>query len=554
VERCAWSLVWLGSLASGLAFWGSWSSWPPGGYLAPLIAALSLVGLAATWLVPSPRSAVLQWSALASASAATLGLEGVGIHVRQYYSTDSAAFNQVAAHLVMRGLDPYTHSMAAASQLLQTPSDYWTYTANGLHVDAVSYPAGSFLMQVPALWLGFHHQIVDWMDLLAWLVTGALVFVLLPTSLRWIGPLLVTVPVYAVVFGSGGTDAAFLPFLVLAVWRWDRFGAGRGSGLAGWVGPVALGLACAVKQTPWFCVPFLVIGLTLECRATGRRPLRTVSVYLALAAGAFLAVNLPYLVWSPSAWVHGTALPFAKPLVADGQGLVALALHGVTRGVSMPLLSVASALVLLSLLAAMVVWYPRMKRLWMLLLPAVFFVAPRSLLTYLLDLYPAAIVAAATVAPVVTARASRSAHIRPAGWLRRPLGLAVLVPLVGAVVVSVLAFSSPPLQLDVARFYSSNSATLLNSVTVEVHNTTDQTVVPHFMVAIGGPHPTGFWRTLSGRPVVLAPHASTVVKLRPPTFTGAPTHGSYWLVQAYTDSPEALSTSPLQHWTLGKIK
>jgi len=158
------------------------------------------------------------------------------------------------------------------------------------------------------------------------------------------------------------------------------------------------------------------------------------------------------------------------------------------------------------------------------------------------------------VAPVVTSRAHKSAHTRSAGWLRRPLGLAVLVPAVGAVVVSVLAFSSPPLQLDVARFYSSDSATLLNSVTVEVHNTTDQTVVPHFMVAIGSPHPTGFWRTLSGRPVVLAPHASAVVKLRPPTFTGAPTHGSYWLVQAYTDSPEALSTSPLQHWTLGKIK
>ncbi len=103
-------------------------------------------------------------------------------------------------------------------------------------------------------------------------------------------------------------------------------------------------------------------------------------------------------------------------------------------------------------------------------------------------------------------------------------------------------------------FYATNAATLLDSVTVDVHNATAQTVVPHFMVTIGSSHPTGFWHTPDRRPVVLGPHASAVVILRPPEFTGAPTHGAYWLVQAYTTSPEALSSSPLQHWHLGKIK
>ncbi len=554
LERGAWSLVWLGAVVAGLAFWGSWSSWPPGGYLAPLIVAVGMVGLVATWLVPSPRSPVVQISALAASLAATLGHQGIGIHVRQYYSTDSGAFNQVAAHLAMRGANPYTHTMAAAAQLLQTPSNYWTYTITGRHIDAVSYPAGSFLLEVPALWLGFQHQIVDWMDLLAWLVTGALIFVLMPSSLRWVGPLLVTVPIYADVFGSGGTDAVFLPFLVLAVWRWDRFGAGPGAGLARWVGPVALGLACAIKQTPWFCVPLLGVALYLEARGAGRRPARTVATYLAVVAAVFTVVNLPYILWSPSAWAHGTILPFAQPLVADGQGLVSLALHGVTRGVALPLLTLASVLVYVSLVAALVVWYPGMKRLWMLLLPLAFFVAPRSLLSYLLDFYPAAIVAAVTVAPAALSGAARSAHARVGGRLRWPLGLAALVPAAAAVVVAVLAFGSPPLQLDVTRFHSSYSDTLLDSVTVQVHNDTGETVVPHFMVTIGSSHPSGFWNTLDRRPVVLGPHASTVVKLRPPTFTGAPTHGSYWLVQAYTSSPAALSNSPLQHWTLGKVK
>ena len=553
LERCAWSLAWLGTVVAGLAFWGGWSAWPPAGYLAPLTVAIGIVGLAATWLVVSPRSPVLQLSALAASLAATLGHEGVGIHARQYYSTDSGAFNQVAAHFVLRGLNPYTHTMASAAQLLQTPTDFWTYTATGTHVDAVSYPAGSFLLEVPALWLGIQHQIVDWTDLVAWLVTGALIFVLLPSALRWIGPVLVTVPIYADVFGSGGTDAVFLPFLVLAVWRWDRFATGRGAGIARWMGPVALGLACAIKQTPWFCVPFVAVGLYLECRTTGRRPVRVVTTYLAVVAAVFAVVNLPFVVWAPSAWIHGALLPFAKPLVADGQGLVALALHGVTGGVSLPLLTLASVLVYVSLLAALVIWYPGLKRSWMLLLPLTFFVAPRSLLSYLLDLYPAAIVAAVTVAPAV-ARTPRSAHAGVSSRLRLPLGLAALVPAAAAVVVSALAFGSPPLRLDVASFHSSHAATLLDSVTVDVHNTTDAPVVPHFMVTINSSHPDGFWLTPDGRPVVLAPHASAVVTLRPPTFTGAPTHGSYWLVQAYTSSPEALSTSPLQHWTLGKIR
>ncbi len=548
-ERCAWSLVWLGAVLGGLAFWGSWATWPPGGYLAPLTVLLGVIGMAATWLVSDPRGLLLQVGALATTLAATLGHEGTQIHARQYYTTDSAAFNQLAANLFVHGSNPYTASLASASNLLQTPADYWTYTATGGHVTAVSYPAGSFLMEVPALLLGFHHQVTDWTDLIAWLVTGALIFALLPSSLRWFGPLVVAVPLYGDVFGSGGTDAVFLPFLVLAVWRWDRFCTGRGAGLARWIGPVALGVACSIKQTPWFCVPFLAVGIYLESRASGRRPVRIVAGYLAIVAAVFAAVNLPFIFRQPRAWARGSVLPFDRPLVADGQGLVSLALHGVVRGVSLPLLTVASVLVFVSLMAALVVWYPGMKRIWMLLLPLTFFVGARSLLSYMVDLFPAAVVAAVTVATV-----SWPAHARRVGRLRTPLALAALAPATAAVVVAILAFGSPPLDLNVTSFHATHAATVLNSVTVDVHNTTDQKVVPHFIVTIGSSHPTGFWHTADQHPVVLAPHASAVVTLRPPVFTGAPSHGEYWLVQAYTSVPEALSNSTLQHWRLGKVK
>jgi uncharacterized membrane protein len=272
-----------------------------------------------------------------------------------------------------------------------------------------------------------------------------------------------------------------------------------------------------------------------------------VAGYLVIVAGVFTAVNLPFIIWQPTAWARGTLLPLRQPLVADGQGLVTLALHGVARGVSLPWLSVAAALVYLALLGALAAWYPRMKRIWLLVLPLVFFVAPRSLLSYLLDLLPAAIVAAVTVAP-----APRPALGPGVRRYNVAVGLVAVVPAAAAVVVAVLAFSSPPLQLDVQSFASSHAATSLDAVTVDVHNTTDQEVVPHFMVTISSAHPDGFWHTASHRPVVLGPHASVVVTLHPPAYAGAPGHGSFWLVAAYTSSPEALSTTPLQLWRLGK--
>ena len=129
----------------------------------------------------------------------------------------------------MAGRNPYTASMRGASYLLNPPTHYWTYTTDGSFVSHVSYPAGSFLLQAPLMILGFHHELTDWVDLAAWLVTGALLFVLFPARLRWLALLVPLTGWYAYVFANGGTDALFLPFLVVAVWRWDRFAEPRGS-------------------------------------------------------------------------------------------------------------------------------------------------------------------------------------------------------------------------------------------------------------------------------------------------------------------------------------
>ena len=555
VQRGGWTLVWFAVVTTGLGFWTAWTSWPGAAAVAPLFILAGLVGIVACWVVGNPRSRTLQWAGLGAAFLAVGIPQAIGIHVRRYFTTDSAAFNQLSARVLLEGKDPYRTSMSGAAYLLNPPSHFWTYLADGTHVTQVSYPAASFLFEIPARWLGFHHELADWTDLVAWLATGVLLFLLLPASLRWLATLVFMAGAFVGAFSAGGTDALFLPFLVLAVWRWDRYGSGRAAGLANWIGPVALGLACAVKQTPWFCLPLLVIGVGIEARRRGQAVWRVPARYLAIAVGVFAAFNLPFIIWGPRAWLDGILLPFSKPLVADGQGMVTLALHGLTGGVVLPWLSGAGLLAYVALLAAFVIWYPAMKVVWLLVLPIVLLVPARSFSDYLIDFFPAALVAVVTVSRVGGAEDTTGVSRLDTGTPARRWAVrsAVGIPVVAAAALSVVAFTSAPLDLYVVGVHTSQTTLRLDAVTVTVHNSSGQRVTPRFMVVLDSSHPSGFWIPAHrDNPLVLAAGATTTVTLEPPEFTWSPVHGAHWLVEAYTTPPDALSTSAPQMWRFGK--
>ena len=74
-----------------------------------------------------------------------------------------------------------------------------------------------------------------------------------------------------------------------------------------------------------------------------RAPIRLCLRYLLTVLVVFAAVNLPFLAWHPGAWWHGTLIPLTGGLVADGQGFVTLATHGLTGGVNLTMLSLAGA-------------------------------------------------------------------------------------------------------------------------------------------------------------------------------------------------------------------
>lgn len=474
---------------------------------------------------------------MASGLIAAVSPQLVSIHSRLYYSSDSAAFDQVAARILTQGHDPYSSSLSSAALLLKTPGDFWTYMVTGAHVTNVSYPAGSFLIYALPYALGFHHEIVDWVDLFAWVASAIILFFVLPRYLCWLAALTAMTGFYLGLFSGGGTDALFIPFAMFAVWRWDRYGLRAQAGIARWIGPLALGVACSIKQTPWFCVPFLVAGVYIETRRSGRAPLPVAGRYVATVLAVFIGVNLPFVIWDPSAWWSGILTPMTQPLVADGQGLVSLALHGLTGGVHLQLLTDSSALALLAVLAAFVAWYDHLKRVWLLVLPVTFFFSPRSFSSYLLDLFPVALVALITVAP-----ASPSVSRRGWGRFQVPRFVAAAIA-IASIVAAALSFAGAPLGLTFRHASIGPSQRHLYSVTVEVTNRTGTTEVPHFMVNLGTPHPTGFWAAAHHRPVVIGPHDSVTVTLYPPTPMYLPSQSSDYVVDAYTADSDSLSTS-----------
>jgi len=154
--------------------------------------------------------------------------------------------------------------------------------------------------------------------------------------------------------------------------------------------------------------------------------------------------------------------------------------------------------------------------------------------------------------------------VAPAGAVgrhsaRRPSWLApvgITIPVVASLVASLVAlgvaFTSAPLDIAVDRVVTTGVATVdggltMTSVDVTVHNRSGQALLPRFMVSFGGGHPTGFWRAqpVDGTALVGA-GATSRFTLRPTHTYWAPTHGQRWLVDAYTSSPNALSTSPVQ--------
>lgn len=544
LSRSLWTFVWFAILAVGTNSFGSWASWTGFNVIGPLLTLVGVAGIVAVWTVPPRHQVAFERTSLFAAIGTVLAANGPVIAASRYFNTDAAAFNQRATELLIHGINPYGAILTRTHLLLNHANDFWTYTMNGGHIDRVSYPAGSFLLQVPLQLLGLHHLGTDWLDLMAWIVGGVILFVISPAYAKWVAPLLILATELTYMAAHGGTDALFVPFMMLAALRWDSFVTKVGPKWTRWLGPVALGVACSIKQTPWFALPFFIVGIAMEANHHDAPVFRTTIRYVGLVALPFFVLNVPFFIWSPSAWFHGVLLPITQPLVPDGQGLVSTVMHGLFHSVHPMYLQLAALLALASLLAAFISWYPLFKRVWMFAVPIVLFLPSRSLSSYLVDFIPAAFVMVLTTERVPE---------REVEGVRKNLKRTfVFVPASLVVVCCVLGLSNPALTIKVDHVGSSHFNRYIDQMTLTLTNNTNATVTPHVMVVVGGDHPAGFWSPADGSTLSIPAESTRSVVMGPPLYMGPPKYQESWLVEAFTTSPSSMSTTSAYVWRFGK--
>ena len=449
------------------------------------------------------------------------------------YGTDELAFDQYAAHLLLHGANPYVHSMLPALQRFLVPPIYHTYLLSGGEVSRLSYPALAFLLYLPSLLAGLRMQAAVATDVVAWAAAFLLLWRLLPPATRWLAAVLFGFQTYIDYVVGGVTDALFLPFLLLALWRWDRYGDPRERTAARWLSPIALGLAASIKQTPWFVLPFLLIGLANESRARGKRWFSLPARYLVIALVPFLLINLPFIVAGARAWLHGVMLPLVSPTVPGGQGVVNLSLFEQSGG-NLRDYTVAGGLALCLALVAFGLYYGRLKRAFVPLLAVVFFWPTRSFATYLIDLAPAALIGALTVRPAASLplRLPRGRHV-----VAGVLVVAFLLAITRAVT------ADAPLQLAIMGTRSTGQLRTISAIDLQVKNTTGRSLHPHIAVINGG-YLTTFWYGSSPSLTVPA-HGTKRLILHAPNAQSMPSIDGGFVVEAFTASPATLSASAI---------
>jgi uncharacterized membrane protein len=477
---------------------------------------------------------------LALSCAAFVFWLAVVVYTSPSYGTDEVAFDQMAAQLVLQGHSPYGVDLSGALDRFGVPPIYTTNTMTGGVVRDLSYPALSFLFYVPLLAAGVQAQAAIYVDGFFWVASMVLLWLALPWRFRPVVPLLAGLTFYITFISGGVADSLLLPFMLGALWRWDRFDCPSETGLARWLGPVSLGLACAVKQTAWFLAPFLIVAIAVEARMRSPRWLAVVARYAGLATAAFLAPNLPFLLGDFPAWLGGAVLPILTPLVPFGQGMVAFSTYLHWGGGWLTIYSLAAGVLALSLCAALLVWYSRLKPLVPLLPVLVLLLPTRSLENYFLFAVPGLLVSVTTVGTTRTRWPWRTPR-RPWQAVAWGGGAASLLLLALAVLIPA------PLDLRLAGERTTGQLQSVDQLTVVAQNRTGAALQPHFTIGLGA-YDSSYWLIHQG-PEVLPAHATAQYVLWAPNMQSMPAVDQGFVVYAMTASPPAVSSTVLRQPT-----
>jgi hypothetical protein len=206
-----------------------------------------------------------------------------------------------------------------------------------------SYPALSFLIAVPSVWLGL--PTLGYLQVLGLIALIAALVALAPSQWRFAVLALCLLDVDGIRSVASSDFEIWTAAGIALVWLLRE---------RPWFAAIVLGLICAVQQTAWFAAPFYLAWVVY------RRGWRAAIGEAAAALGVFVAINLPWIILSPGAWLHSLVLPMTLPLFPTGGGLVGLGLGGALPLWPPAVYSVLEFAGYIALLAAYIRWLPRM--------------------------------------------------------------------------------------------------------------------------------------------------------------------------------------------------
>jgi hypothetical protein len=466
------------------------------------------------------------------------------LEMQRGVGTDAAAFEQGAARLLLQGHDPYGANLTSALTAFHTQSPFLTYTTNGGFVSSFGYPALPILVGAAFVELPGAGQAVAISDVFVLILAMVAVFRLLPEGSRGVAVILfVGLPGLSKFATSGGTETLAMAAMVPVAAGWTGTGASGALTRADRLRAGCFGLALATNQLAWFMAPFLFSGIyLLRSGPLGARQARRVTLrYGWIAAAVFAAVNAPFFVWGPVAWLHGVLAPLTQHAIPFGQGLVSLTTSLRLGGGTMDAYDYAAGFLYLALLIIYLFRFRTLARACFLLPVVALFVPDRSLSGYWLTPIAVIVVSVLTADERLIARAAQlrlPARWPVPGWARQAPVAALFLP---AVICLGVALAAPqPLTLRILSALHRRHMGKVQEVWVLAHNRSDQALEPHFAVNVIG-H-TVLWRTTDG-PAVLGPSRSAVYRLVAPSGFATPVINSPFVLEAFTPSPQTISST-----------
>ena len=487
----------------------------------------------------------LDLALLALALLALMSYSAAKLHASSGYGTDEAAFEQGAAQMLLHGHNPYGVNLLGTLSAFSVPAKYATYTMSGGMVSTLGYPAFPVLLAAVFVKLTGGGQAVPIADVAALIVATVLVFRALAPGWRGLAVVVcVGFPILTSFALAGMSAIIMMAALVVVATRWTSVGETGALSRADRLRGVALGLALASNQLAWFIAPFLLTGIYLVRRGQlgPRAAVRLTAGYLGWAIGTFAAVNAPFLLWDPGAWLAGVLAPLTQHAIPYGQGIVGLTLFMRIGGGALETLTYAAGCVYVALLVLYAVHFRRLARACFVLPAVALFMSPRSLSGYWMMLIAVILVSVVTSDEAALRGAWQLGQGARQSWLRRPPRITVAALFLPAAACLAVAFGTPqPLSMTVLSARSDTTLERVKQITVAVSNRTDAPLRPHFATNSAG-QATPFWSITSG-PAVLAPHASASYRLTAPDIEAMQPNGTQFLVVAVSDTPRTISST-----------